>query len=413
MDSRKYGLDKLPKWSTKDKLSARVKYYTLDRKRRHREEIPLRGWHNLRLYKDDKFLDDWIKEDDSISTMNVDRVHIDDLSVEEFMTKYEEPGVPVILKGCTEGWEAFQNWNFKDLLAKYKKCRLKVGEDDNGYPLKMKLKHFIEYIIFNKDDSPLYLFQSSIESRRGIKHIVKDYAVPKYFTDDYFKLLGTDDRPPYRWFLVGPKRSGTTIHVDPLSTSAWNASIQGHKKWILFPPEYERDFAKGKQYKVKGEDDEAIHYFKYIYPKILATGLVKKRYEFVQRPGETVYVPGLWWHCVLNLDDTIAITQNYCNRGNFERVWVDARKNRKKMACRWLRKMHKQEPELYKRAIRINKRDNFLMYDEARRKKVTWPYQEDSSSSSSSTSLSNYSYSYSDVSSENEEKDQIMEDKEE
>lgn len=283
------------------------------------------------------------------------------------------------------------------MIRNYKKCKLKVGEDDDGYPLKMKLKYFIEYLIYNKDDSPLYLFQSSIESRKKIKDIVKDYSVPKYFQDDYFKILGSETRPPYRWFLLGPKRSGSTIHCDPLSTSAWNTSIQGHKKWVLFPPHFTKEQVKGKQHKEKGEDDEAIHYFRYIYPKILEHEKVEKRYEFVQRPGETVYVPGKWWHCVLNLDDTIAITQNYCNRGNFERVWRDARKNRKKMAVRWLRKMKYIDNQLYRRALELNRQDEFLMYDKARSKRIPWPYSESSSSSSSSTSLSNYEFDYSDI----------------
>jgi len=153
-----------------------------------------------------------------------------------------------------------------------------------------------------------------------------------------------------------------------LGTNAWNASLKGHKLWLLLPPEISRQIAKGKEVMQKGEDDEAIMYMKEIFPKL------KEKYSsylnemwFVQRPGELVFVPGGWWHVVVNLDDTIAVTQNYCNSVNFEKVWLHVRSERKKMAVKFLRKLKKFNSECYDKAVEMNRKDKFLMYDELKK----------------------------------------------
>jgi histone arginine demethylase JMJD6 len=61
--------------------------------------------------------------------------------------------------------------------------------------------------------------------------------------------------------IIGPERSGTTVHTDPLMTSAWNASLAGHKRWVIFDQKVPKSIVKGKEFLYRGYDDEAINYF--------------------------------------------------------------------------------------------------------------------------------------------------------
>jgi histone arginine demethylase JMJD6 len=251
----------------------------------------------------------------------------------EFIRLFEDPNLPCVITGALEDWN-LDNFSIEKLAYMYRHEKFKVGEDDDGKTVYMGLKYYLHYALQDEfgakiDDSPLYIFDPtfgkrtlnhssrrskkrseddeekhrySSESSQATCHIVDDYKVPKYFTDDIFKLAGAR-RPPFRWLVIGPSRSGTGIHLDPLGTSAWNALISGHKRWVLFPPGTDKSIVDPKL-----KDDEASTWFTNVYPKFIqknengiTLGEKLGMIDLIQKPGETVFVPGGWYHLVMNL----------------------------------------------------------------------------------------------------------------
>ncbi|KAL1922009.1 uncharacterized protein VTP21DRAFT_10651 [Calcarisporiella thermophila] len=254
------------------------------------------------------------------------------LTVEQFAARYDQTLTPALLQnGGVERWPAMTEWRLDKLADRLGDIPLRVANEQGGQHeyIKMTARAYIDYARDQHDETPLYVFDPAFGEKWP--HMIEEYEVPKYFREDYFEWLQGDERPPFRWIIVGPARSGASWHVDPSGTSAWNTLLSGYKRWALYPPHVVPPGVRVTTCKRGGdenasgdEEDEhsfdsptSLMWYLEVYPTLPPE---MRPMEVLQRPGETIFVPSGWWHMVLNIEDTVAVTQNFVSVGNLENV---------------------------------------------------------------------------------------------
>ncbi|PRP78260.1 hypothetical protein PROFUN_13870 [Planoprotostelium fungivorum] len=280
-------------------------------KRKNKNEQVILANINLKDFYSDVLYNQWYCSTVDLSPWatyeNIERRS--NLSLEEFIEKYEKPNRPVIITDIVPTTQ----WTKENMLKNYGDTKFKT---DQG--VSMTLRDYFQYSSSIQEVSPMYLFDNMFADKapslRGA------YEVPPYFKEDFFEMLPTKERPSYRWILVGPARSGSSFHKDPNFTSAWNGLFSGCKKWILYPPEHVPPGVHPSEDGWEVETPEGvIEWFIDFYPQTKKAGAYRP-VEAIMKPGELIFIPSSWWHTVLNIEESIAVTQNFVSKANLFNV---------------------------------------------------------------------------------------------
>lgn len=235
---------------------------------------------------------------------------------------------PFILIAPTRRWPVYGDWSVDELLSRYRDVKFRAEAVDWDFST------YVDYMRNNSDESPLYLFDRAFAEKMKLHipnsssaHLYERSSKPANLPDaaywpptcfgqdqDLFSVLG-NKRPDHRWLIVGPARSGSTFHKDPNGTSAWNAVLKGSKYWIMFQssptlPPPPGVFVSEDQSEVTSPLSIA-EWLLTFHAEARATPGCK---EGICGEGELLYVPAGWYHLVLNLDESIALTQNFVPR---------------------------------------------------------------------------------------------------
>jgi len=277
---------------------------------------------------------------------DIPRVAAASLSVAQFAERFEAPHQPVIITGLVEQWPAASQWSFERLRERFGDA---VEFHVSGYA--MGLANFFDYCTTTTDEQPLYLFDREFGGKRAAPvpstaspllasswasaseeataseeavvaaaaaaaaaaasqsaaavALADEYKVPPYFAPerDLFSSLPAEWRPDHRWLIIGGTRSGSKWHVDPNGTSAWNACLAGRKKWILTPPGHPPPGVSASPDGTSVTSPESLYEWFRVFYSLLSRERLdappsRRPREATLGPGELLFVPAGWWHCL-------------------------------------------------------------------------------------------------------------------
>ncbi|KAI4093966.1 MAG: hypothetical protein LQ344_002564 [Seirophora lacunosa] len=195
------------------------------------------------------------------------------MSLGEFAQEWADR--PFILTQPVRAWRAYMQWSTDYLLEAY------GNTDFRAEAVDWSLKDYWDYMENNQDESPLYLFDHSFVEKMDLKVGNQDgghYSIPECFEEDLFDVLD-NQRPDRRWLIIGPNRSVYVSEDQSEVTSPLSIT-----EWLL------EFHAEARQ----------------------TPGCM----EGICKEGEVLHVPSGWWHLVVNLEPSIAITQNFVPRAH-------------------------------------------------------------------------------------------------
>ena len=201
---------------------------------------------------------------------------------------------PLLVRGGAADWPIAERLTFGRLAEDFGDRLVVASRGNRADEWTTALAAYIDYARYTDEDDPYYL--SSVRLSELDPALYAARPLPPALAS-WLDLLPEEIRPEMCWAFVGPRGSGTPMHIDILGSSAWNAVFDGAKRWVFEVPD-------GMPWPPGGP----------------------ARLTCVQEPGDIIYTPPTWRHGVSNVRPCVALTGNYLNAANADAAsaWLAA-----------------------------------------------------------------------------------------
>ncbi len=240
----------------------------------------------------------------------------DDISAEEFREKYFLPKVPVVIRNLAKEWPAYSKWNweyFKKVVGDKKVGIYNNVKSDSYTPVNKADEYttFGEYIdMISSGPAAWRIFLFNIFSHAP--QLTKDFTWPEKLMKGFIK------RVPM--LFAGGQGSVTHIHFDIDLSHILHTQFMGRKRVLLFPNEEQHKLYR-KPFEVLSLAD-FTHYYEPAKSKLDKTKFpaveFARGYDVILEHGDTLFMPGGYWHHMEYLESGFAMSLRALNNGVYK-----------------------------------------------------------------------------------------------
>lgn len=220
--------------------------------------------------------------------MHLERVpEIQNITKEEFLRSYVRPQLPVVVKGFTRDWPAFDKWDL-DYIKEIAGNRTVPLYDDRPVSYKdgfneahaeMKMSAYIDLLKSEPTNYRIFLY-----------NLMKE--VPQLQKDMRWPDLGIRLVKQLPMLFFGGEGSKVFMHFDIDYSNILHFHFHGKKQCILFPPDQTDHLYKIPHSLISREDIDFDH------PDFEKWPALKKARGYIAHleHGDMLYMPEGYWH---------------------------------------------------------------------------------------------------------------------
>jgi len=247
---------------------------------------------------------------------------VDDISPVDFKRNYFNTQTPIVIKNFSKKWTAYNKWNWdylKDVAGKEKVGIYNNVKSDAYTPINKADDYttFGKYIdMIRKGPAAWRIFLFNIFSHAP--QLTKEFTWPEEYMKGFVKRMPM--------LFVGGQGSITHIHFDIDLSHILHTQFMGRKRILLFPHSEQHKLYR-KPFEVLSLADFS-NYYNTEKSKIdtkkfpaleIANGL-----EVTLEHGDTLFMPGGYWHHMEYLDSGFAMSLRALNSsigGKLKGLW--------------------------------------------------------------------------------------------